>query len=1341
MRRGSRAVLAAMVLFMACGAAASGESGFLDFSSPGLLSTAGAGASVDTPFGTLLNPSVSAGKQRVTLDFSWVPLLGFGAETGWGNVVNAGAVIPTRAGVLSLEGQLASAGFPSLGWGTLGGFAASFAKDLFPDLYVGAGIGFRFGGSAAAGGDWGLGLDLGFLHLPGDLGILKDFRWGGALRGLGKGYLAGSVPGALSWPPVFTPAVGAWFALVRTDPVVLSLSPDLSFPSFQDVRFSLAAQLSILNTVSFSGAYIFDFRQSLGAEPARSLPFAFGAAVTLKTDIKENITFLDFTERGWNRSEVRTTVAAAPLQNGIWGIGLGVNVPLGVVDRSPPDISIDTGADRYISPNFDGVKDDLVLAVSIKDERFVKGYRFVVLDVSGAAVRTILNKEDRPENRDFANLMARLVYVKTGIPIPDTLRWDGKTDDGTIAADGAYTYLLEAWDDNGNMGKSSSGTVLVKSSPPVITAAAPYLIFSPNGDGNKETLPVRQTGSREDEWAGIIRSITGAEVRHYAWKDSVPPDFEWDGKTDAGALAPDGVYSYRVSATDRAGNPAAAEIDNIIIDTQAAPVQLSIDLSYFSPNGDGVKDTVTLTPRVPAATGIESWSLVITDAAGSVRRGYSGRYEAPGAAAWDGRDDSGARLPEGTYRARLSLVYVNGHSPSAESPAMTIKLSPPAAAATADADVFSPTGDSQKSTVTIYQDTTEEVFWTGAFLDQADREVRSMVWRGRAEGKFVWDGRADDGTPIPDGVYRYVLTATDRAGNTGSSKPLRIRVDTQKKPVRVSTDVAVFSPFGGGTRTKIRIIPTLTTSSGIVSYSLKIKSAKGDTVRSYSGTNRAPEEVSWAGIDDTGKRVADGQYTAELAVSYTNGSQPRAVSSPFSVDNHFPQVDVSAPVMLFSPDGRGKLQSITISQSSSSEDLWEGEIRGGRDERVRGWFWKGKAADFTWDGKDENGNTVPDGYYTYTVKSQTAAGNAAAKELRGIQVDTRPTPVYATQSAAGFSPNGDGVMDTEGFSIILGLKEGVRGWKLLIQGAKGQTVKEFGGPAPVPASVVWDGKDRTGYANAPDGMYTAVLQVDYYKGNLAEARTAAFLLDTTPPRVQIGLSPLPFSPDNDGVNDELTIGLKVDSASPVESWAFQILDPAGHPFAAFSGKGAPAEKIIWNGVGDGGELVQAAEDYPLIFTIKDSLGNSGVTRTVIPVDVLVVKDGDRLKVRIASITFAANAADYANVEADKAEKNSQTIKRLAEIFKKYSQYKITILGHANLVNFDDPARAKREQEQELIPLSKARAEAIKAALAAEGIDPGRVSTVGTGAAEPLVPFSDMDNRWKNRRVEFILVRQ
>ena len=101
------------------------------------------------------------------------------------------------------------------------------------------------------------------------------------------------------------------------------------------------------------------------------------------------------------------------------------------------------------------------------------------------------------------------------------------------------------------------------------------------------------------------------------------------------------------------------------------------------------------------------------------------------------------------------------------------------------------------------------------------------------------------------------------------------------------------------------------------------------------------------------------------------------------------------------------------------------------------------------------------------------------------------------------------------------------------------------------------------------------------------------------------------------------------------------------------------------------------------------------------------------------------------------------IVEILEIFiqlRKYNTYFIRIEGHAVSVYWDDPERAKNEQENELVPLSKARAETVKQALVALGIDADRIQVEGIGGAKPVVAHGDIENRWKNRRVEFILLK-
>jgi outer membrane protein OmpA-like peptidoglycan-associated protein len=176
--------------------------------------------------------------------------------------------------------------------------------------------------------------------------------------------------------------------------------------------------------------------------------------------------------------------------------------------------------------------------------------------------------------------------------------------------------------------------------------------------------------------------------------------------------------------------------------------------------------------------------------------------------------------------------------------------------------------------------------------------------------------------------------------------------------------------------------------------------------------------------------------------------------------------------------------------------------------------------------------------------------------------------------------------------------------------------------------------------------------------------------------------------------------------------------------------------LIWDGKASDGELVISAEDYPYEFVIGDELGNVNRVQGTIPVDILVIRDGDRLRVQIANINFAPNSPSLVlDPDSELGARNIAIIERLGEVFEKYSTYNIRIEGHA--VNVTGTEQEEREQLQ---PLSLQRAETVRQALIEQGIAGRRVTTLGMGGTEPVVPHTDLENRWKNRRVEFILIR-
>ena len=332
---------------------------------------------------------------------------------------------------------------------------------------------------------------------------------------------------------------------------------------------------------------------------------------------------------------------------------------LGIFDNEPPEISFDSPDALYISPNFDGIQDELILPITIKDRRYITSFRLVIEDANQNVVRTIENKDYRPENRGIQSLLDRVIAARRSVMVPESLRWDGKSETGAIVADGVYIYRLDATDDQGNAGNSHTGKVTVDITAPLVTLTAPYQVFSPNDDGIKDTLVVEQSGSEEDLWVGAFRNAESGDIRVFRWESSSPPRFQWDGKDMSGILPPDGVYGYVVTGTDRAGNTGTARLDSIIINTASTPVDLRIDVREFSPNDDGTMDSVRLTMDVPIRRGIERWELSIQDMGGAVRRVYDGAREIPKWITFDGKNNAGSALPEGTYRALLSLLFAN----------------------------------------------------------------------------------------------------------------------------------------------------------------------------------------------------------------------------------------------------------------------------------------------------------------------------------------------------------------------------------------------------------------------------------------------------------------------------------------------------------------------------------------------------------------------------------------------------------------------------------------------------------------------------------------------------------
>ncbi len=1290
-----------------------------------------------SPQGVYLNPASAAGFQRIILDVNYANLQGLGDKAdGMGHAANLAISVPTRRGVFSGGlGFLDTSAYSGtdMDLGTSGHMFVTFSKEIYSDLWVGTGINGSLGkldGSFQGGGS----LSFGFLHFPETFGGLKNFQWGGTLSGIGyqfgsssRGYF-NSIPGNL------TLAAGMAFDVVEAEKFKWTFRSDVRVPSLSDLRVGIGSDLYFGDTARMSISSSLDVRDAFEGAWQTIIPSA-AVAVSFPLGGKSS----DSTNP-MRTTEMDVQIAAAPLYDGVWAFAGGFTLPFGVRDENPPAITVDYDPPQYISPNYDGIQDELLISYEVTDERFISSYTWKVTDSDGTPVRTYVNKDERPENESVKNLWSRLISPKVGTSMPDQFRWDGVSDTGSVAVDGSYNVYLEFSDDNDNSAVAGPYPVVVDTVAPELSLEVPEgldLIFSPDGDGYKDSLSIEQSGSVEQLWEASFSGSSDTVVRGWAWAETAPESFEWDGKNDSGEIVNDGVYRYFISSTDRAGNSSSAAIEGIIVDTLQPEIGLSIDRSIFSPGTYSSVSTVTLIPNIAVRSGIVDWTLEIIDSDGGVIQTWS-RRESPAiqeSVVFNGMDSAGRQLKEGSYNGRLEVVYGNGFQPEVLSPPFIVDITAPTASVSANWTVFSPQSGSRRNQVTFTQRTSSEELWYGKLSDSEGNEVNGWTWIEMADNSLVWDGRDAEGRLVSDGSYTYTLESVDRAGNAGNSSPVSITVDTSSVEASVTASLDVFGPTGNGIKDRVRFFTSAKTESPISGWTLTVKDTSGNEIRNWSGKGAPPDNVEWDGRLASGTSVPDGVYLSELRVQYEKGDVADAVSGSVVVDTVPPRIDVSIDIKLFSPDGDGEVDSIIIDQSSSEEVIYNGYFSNAEGDVVRSLVWSGSLETFDWDGTDNSGNKLPDGDYSYRVVGADKAGNETQVTTRGIRIDTAATPVYLTASQGYIKAGETDANRMQTFAAVVPNSSGIASWTFVIADDNDRVVHRESGVRSVPEGFTWNGTNSSG--RPVEGIFKGILTVVYSKGSKPVAESRPFVSDGSPPDVTVTLTPQPFSPDGDNVDDEVVISLRVEDRSRISEWSLKIFDPRGREFITFSGRGRPSERIIWDGRSGKGELVQSAEDYPYVLTVTDILGHTSIEEGQIAVDVLVIREGDRLKILINNITFQPSSPQLI-LTGDEGQKNKEVLDRLAEIMQKYNSYHIVVEGHAVSLRWADPAAAQREQKDILVPLSRSRAQTVVDELVARRVPANRMQAVGIGGDKPIVPHGNLEERWRNRRVEFYL---
>jgi hypothetical protein len=192
----------------------------------------------------------------------------------------------------------------------------------------------------------------------------------------------------------------------------------------------------------------------------------------------------------------------------------------------------------------------------------------------------------------------------------------------------------------------------------------------------------------------------------------------------------------------------------------------------FSPVCECARDVAVISFRLRKPGKV---TVDVLDSSGhSVRTLVRRREERAGRVSytWDGRDEDGAVVPEGSYRPRVVLAE-HGRTIVLPNPIRVDTTRPTIRLVRLFPRVFSPDGDGRRDRVTARYEVDERA--QALMLVDGRRRVASRF--RPLEGKLVWFGRMD-GRPVRPGSYGIRLRAIDRAGNRSASTreiPIRVR--------------------------------------------------------------------------------------------------------------------------------------------------------------------------------------------------------------------------------------------------------------------------------------------------------------------------------------------------------------------------------------------------------------------------------------------------------------------------------------------------------------------------------------------------------------------------------------
>jgi len=300
------------------------------------------------------------------------------------------------------------------------------------------------------------------------------------------------------------------------------------------------------------------------------------------------------------------------------------------ISNQGPTIGAFTSSPRAFSPSGNSANTTTTLSAALSDAAAPIDWSIAITNASGNTVQTFAGTSD-------------------AVSQP----WTGLDGAGQPFAEGAYTATLTATN-SANQSATAATSIEIDNTSPDLQIVSPVTGGETSfTEHTVAALAEDVFGSPALPGSGIDpASISLTVVKVGSSEAAQTPAVTLDGETiQSGfvALTPGSTYTATLEVADLAGNHTQAT--STFTAVLAAPATTH---PAFSPNQDGVKDTITITDalNVPAAT---LWTLSISNGQQTVRT-FPGGTGSIISQAWDGTDEDGNVVPDGAYQATLQAT-------------------------------------------------------------------------------------------------------------------------------------------------------------------------------------------------------------------------------------------------------------------------------------------------------------------------------------------------------------------------------------------------------------------------------------------------------------------------------------------------------------------------------------------------------------------------------------------------------------------------------------------------------------------------------------------------------------